>query len=471
MKKFSLLVLLLLCITISAQEKLPIIKLTGDFGYDYQDGTVSIIFPDGSSQDSLTARIKWRGSSTNVEGKHKRNYKIKFTDDHRFFGLRNDDSWILDAGQADVFRLRNLIATELWNDFASKPYYIDKEPDALSGVRGKVVEVYLNDEYRGIYSFTENMDRKEMKLKKFDKNGTIRGVLWKSKGYNSSIMTIVPESYDNKEPMMDVFEAKYPDLDDLDSTDYSTLWNAINFVVNSNNEEFRQHVHEYFDIPVIIDYYLFVYVLNALDNRGKNMYWAVYDQTKEKMITPAVWDLDISMGAKSALQYNEDYILPEYDTGDILYLITRLKNLNVDNFNDKVRSRYAELRKTVFSIYNLQQRYEHYYDLLVTSGAAERETEKWSMDSDILGEVIDFDSEIEYIKNWISRRIIYLDNKFLYYKYSPIKDISAEHNNNAISIYNRQGQKMPNNQELPKGIYIFKNGDSSTTIKYVGGSR
>ena len=471
MKKFSLLVLLLLCITISAQEKLPIIKLTGNFGYDYQDGTVSIIFPDGSSQDSLTARIKWRGSSTNVEGKHKRNYKIKFTDDHRFFGLRNDDSWILDAGQADVFRLRNLIATELWNDFASKPYYIDKEPDALSGVRGKVVEVYLNDEYRGIYSFTENMDRKEMKLKKFDKNGTIRGVLWKSKGYNSSIMTIVPESYDNKEPMMDVFEAKYPDLDDLDSTDYSTLWNAINFVVNSSNEEFRQHVNEYFDIPVIIDYYLFVYVLNALDNRGKNMYWAVYDQTKDKMITPAVWDLDISMGAKSALQYDEDFISPEYDTGDILYLITRLKNLNVDNFNDKVRSRYAELRKTVFSIYNLQQRYEHYYDLLVTSGAAERETEKWSMDSDILGEVIDFDSEIEYIKNWILRRIIYLDNKFLYYKYSSIKDISAKHNNNTISIYNLQGQKMPGNQELPKGIYIFKNGDSSTTIKYVGNSR
>ena len=68
------------------------------------------------------------------------------------------------------------------------------------------------------------------------------------------------------------------------------------------------------------------------------MYWAVYDQTKDKIITPAVWDLDISMGAKSALQYNEDFISPEYDTGDILYLITRLKNLNVDNFNDGIPS-------------------------------------------------------------------------------------------------------------------------------------
>ena len=470
MKKTIFLVLLLLCVTISAQVKLPIIKLTGDFGYDYQDGTVSIIYPDGNSEDSLTARIKWRGGSTNAEGKHKRNYKIKFTDDHRFFGLRKDDSWILDAGQADVFRLRNLIATELWNDFATKPYYSDKESDALSGVRGKVVEVYLNDEYRGIYSFMENMDRKQMKLKKFDENGLIRGVLWKSKGYGSSMMTIVPESYDNKEPMMDVFEAKYPDLDDLDSTDYSTLWNAINFVVNSSDEEFRQYVHEYFDIPVIIDYYLFVYVLNALDNRGKNMYWAVYDQTKDKKITPAVWDLDISMGAKSALQYDKDFILPEYDPGDILYLITRLKNLNVDDFNNKVRNRYAELRKTVFSIHNLQQRYEYYYDLLVTSGAAEREAEKWSMDSDVCGEIIDFDLEILFIKFWITRRIIQMDHIFLYNK-SSITNTTAKQDDKFISIYNLQGQKMPTNQQLPKGIYIFKNADSSTTIKYVGDAR
>ena len=470
MKKTIFLVLLLLCVTISAQEKLPIIKLTGDFGYDYQDGTVSIIYPDGSSEDSLTARIKWRGGSTNAEGKHKRNYKIKFTDDHRFFGLRKDDSWILDAGQADVFRLRNLIATELWNDFATKPYYIDKEPDALSGVRGKVVEVYLNDEYRGIYSFMENMDRKQMKLKKFDENGLIRGVMWKSKGYSSSMMTIVPESYDNKESMMDVFEAKYPDLDDLDSTDYSTLWNAINFVVNSSDEEFRQHVHEYFDIPVIIDYYLFVYVLNALDNRGKNMYWAVYDQTKDKKITPAVWDLDISMGAKSALQYDKDFISPEYDPGDVLYLITRLKNLNVDDFNNKVRNRYVELRKTVFSIHSLQQRYEYYYDLLVTSGAAEREAEKWSMDSDVCGEIIDFDLEILFIKFWITRRIIQMDHIFLYNK-SSITNTPAEQDDKVISIYNLQGQKMPTNQQLPKGIYIYRNADSSTTIKYVGDAR
>ena len=187
------------------------------------------------------------------------------------------------------------------------------------------------------------------------------------------------------------------------------------------------------------------------------------------MITPAVWDLDISMGARSAEQYNKDFSSSEYDLGDVLYLITRLKKLDVDNFNNKVHSRYAELRKTVFSIYNLQKRYEQYYDLLVTSGAAEREAEKWSMDSDILGERIDFDSEIAYIKNWITHRIVYLDKKFLYYNQSSIANSPAEQNNNEPCIYNLQGQKMQKNPNLPKGIYIYKN-QSSKTIKYVGGS-
>lgn len=464
---FVILLLLIICIGSNAQEILPIIRLTGDFGYDYQEGTVSIIYPDGSSQDGLTAQIKWRGGSTNVENKHKRNYKIKFDKDYSFFGLRNDDNWILDAGQADVFRLRNLIATELWNDFATKPYYIDEEPKALSGVRGKVVEVYLNDEYRGIYSFTENMDRKQMKLKKFDNDGNIHGTLWKSIGYGCSTMNYVPESYNNKEPMMDVFEAKYPDLNDMDSTDYSTLWNAIDFVVNSNDNDFINHVEEYFDIPVIIDYYLFVTLLNAIDNEGKNMYWAVYDKMENKKLTPAVWDLDISVGARSAEQYNKKFSSPEYNSGDVLYLITRLKKLNVDNFNQKVEERYSALRKTFFSVENLQKRYMNYFDILKTSGATEREEQRWSKDSDVLGDEINFDAEIEYIKNWIKRRINFLD-QYLFNYHTDIQDVSEDHHE-IIRIYNLQGQEFLLNQHLPKGIYIYqyKNGqnNSSTTIQ------
>ena len=136
--------------TFANDNHLPVLYLSGNFGYDYQEGFVTLVMPDGTKQENMASQIKWRGGTTNVEGKHKRNYKIKFQEDQQFFGMRKDNNWILDAGQADLFRLRNRIATELWNDMAHKPYYADQESDVLTGVRGQVVEVYLNNEYRGI---------------------------------------------------------------------------------------------------------------------------------------------------------------------------------------------------------------------------------------------------------------------------------------------------------------------------------
>lgn len=435
-----------------AQNALPIIKLTGDFGYDYQEGTVSIIYSDGSSDNNLSARIKWRGGTTNAEGKHKRNYKIKFSEDHSFFGMRNDNNWILDAGQADVFRLRNRIATELWNDFATKPYFIDQEPKALSGVRGQVVEVYLNEEYRGIYCLTECMDRKQMKLKKYDKDGTIHGVLWKSTGFGSSGFNIVSDGYDNSQLMMDVFEAKYPEPgDDLPETDYSILWNAINFVVNSTDEEFSEHVSEYFDIPVIIDYYLFVNVLSALDNEGKNMYWAVYDQQNDKKITPAVWDLDLTVGSKYLDYYYDGFSSPEFGKLNVLNIITRLEKNNVDNFNEKVLERYYSLRKTLFSDENLINRYKKYYDILKLSGAAEREENKWSGDSDVNYMIINYDNEMTYITDWITRHMQYLDRE-VFPASTSINMVNVKYKDN--NIYNLNGQLIKKNNNSISRLFI-----------------
>lgn len=438
---------------------LPIMLIEGDFGYEYQEGKVSLYSPDGEVNDTLSATLKWRGGSTNIDGKHKRNYKIKFDDDYQFFGLRKDNNWILDAGQADLFRVRNRIATEIWNDMARKPYYADKEPDALSGVRGRVVELFLNKEYRGIYCLTEAMDRKEMKLKKVDKKtGDIRGCLYKAGGYGASLMWNCPSTYDNNSEVWDTFEVKYPELDDTDNgeTDWSTLVDAINFVAISNDGEFREHVAEYFDIPVLIDYYIFLNVLNAFDNVGKNMYWAVYDKTKDKKLTPAVWDLDGTIGQKlldlALVVYTASHS-PEFEMSINMNLINRLKKLNVDDFNNKAILRYQELRKDLLSTDKLTSRYTSYFDMIDLSGAAQREENKWSEDSDINYEKLDFDFEIYYITYWITRHLQYLDEHL--FKNNGNSEITSIHTyqTDRISqpIFNLKGLKVNNPQ---KGIYI-----------------
>lgn len=450
---------------------LPLLVLQGSFGYDYTQGSMSLYSSDATEPTISLIKAKWRGGSTNTADKHKRNYKIKSinfkgkSQDISLLGMREDNNWIMDAGQIDLFRLRNRIATEIWNDFATKPYYASKEPKAKSGVTGKVVEVILNNEYRGIYSLTEAMDRKELKLKKYDdKNQEFHGQLWKVSSWDKATFWDIDKDYDNTQETWHAFETKYPDIDDVNPTDYSPLYEAIDFVVNSNDETFKKEVGDYFDIPVLIDYQLFLETLKPVDNNGKNMYWGIYDVAKSKKLTLAIWDLDASVGQDwhCSTPLRPDYLLPNTDLGvkDGFNLYHRLSSLNVNNYNEKVASRYQELRKTYFSEENLISRYQGYYDMLVKSGAASREECKWSKDSDIGGYPLNFKSEIEYIKNWIINRLNYLDSN----QFPVSTNISEIHQKESLSTkttYNMLGQKVGTSYQ---GLKI-KNGKKFYTTK------
>lgn len=450
---------------------LPLLVLQGSFGYDYAQGSMSLYSPDATEPTISLIKAKWRGGTTNTADKHKRNYKIKPLNfkgkgqDISLLGMREDNNWILDAGQIDLFRLRNRIATEIWNDFATKPYYASKEPKTKSGVAGKVVEVILNNEYRGIYSLTEAMDRKELKLKKYDdKNQEFHGHLWKVSSWDKAQFWEIDKDYDNTQETWHAFETKYPDIEDVNPTDYSPLYEAIDFVVNSNDETFKKEVGDYFDIPVLIDYQLFLETLKPVDNNGKNMYWGIYDVAKSKKLTLAIWDLDASVGQDwhCSTPLHPDYVLPNTDLGvkDVFNLYHRLSSLNVDNYNEKVASRYQELRKTYFSEENLISRYQGYYDMLVKSGAASREECQWSKDSDIGGYPLNFKSEIEYIKNWIINRLNYLDSN----QFPVSTNISEIHQKESLSTkttYNMLGQKVGASYQ---GLKI-KNGKKFYTTK------
>lgn len=439
---------------------LPLVQLQGSFGYDYEEGWLLLSSPNAQQTDTLEATIKWRGGTTNSEDKHKRNYKVKLKKNKSLLGMRNDDSWILDAGQADVFRLRNRIAMDLWNDIASPPYYIDQEPAARNGVSGKVVEVFLNNEYRGIYNFSENLDRKQMRLKKVQ-DGEVHGCLYKAKGWHYATMSdTLTIPYDNQSETWDVFEVKYPDLADCDSTDWSTLYNAIDFVVMSRSKDFKEHVAEYFDLPVLIDYWLFLSATNAGDNSGKNMFWAVYDKTADKKLTLAAWDLDLTFGQRWGGYFGEweEYVVasnvllePEFN------LPQRLIDYNVDNIKQQLNNRYKELRKGPLATSSMLSLLDQYYDAISLSGAARRETRRWSGDADLKGEKIDFEKEYQYIHNWIVSHMKMLD-KQTFPLYVSVDDTETAPANSRTTTrqgtYTLNGQKLTDNLPLKPGIYI-----------------
>lgn len=444
---------------------LPIVRLHGDFGYKYSEGTVDVIMPDASkSLMAMLSKTKWRGGTTNVDGKHKRNYHVKFLgedgkkQDRKLFGLRNDNSWLLDAAQVDMSRVRNRVATDLWNDFATKPYYFDKESKALTGTRGQFVEVFLNDEYRGIYCMTENIDRSQMKLKKYTENKdatvTVHGQLWKSGGLQNAMSWSSPEPYDNNAEAWGTMEVKYPDIDDVCPTDWSTLYKTEVFVdnfkyvgtdeaaalspgeVRNQQQYFRDHAAEHFDIPVLTDYLLFCNVLYAIDNlNGKNIFWACYDKQVSELLTLAPWDLDCTVGgyfthteaapAKRVWPYQ-----PAISNESRLFYT--MDRFNVCDVHTNMVRRYRELRSSFLSNESLKSRYTKYMDMLTKAGAYSRDAARWDKDSDVGGKSFDYAAERDNICQWIDQRLDYLDHNIddtpeqHYYRGRPVMEIETD---------------------------------------------
>ena len=429
---------------------LPIVRISGDFNDYYSPGYITVAQPNKKKAELLNMKAKWRGGITNSNGKHKRNYHVKLLDENgeklekRYFDFRKDNSWILESCQIDMSRIRNRVLTDLWNDYHIDPYYIDQEPEAQTGTNGEFVELILNDEYRGIYCMTENMDRKQMKLKKYDEaTGEIHGQLWKSKDWCfATFMGTVPDNgggsyypkYDLSDPYegsdtWDHYEVKYPELEDVNPTDWTALYDAVSFVCYASDEDFRDHVAEYFDLPVVIDYYILMETILSTDNHGKNMFFGVYDQQVDKKITFAVWDMDATCGQRWSDDYfHQSFLGPEqdyaqfvtnYEHGDY-NLFKRLRDTDPDNFNQRVAKRYRDLRQNNLATDSILRRFENYFKHFKTAGADQREYAKWNGDSDIAGRTLNFydendtqnmDIEYNYLTDWFTRRMNYLDTE------------------------------------------------------------
>ncbi|MCC8146157.1 MAG: CotH kinase family protein, partial [Bacteroidales bacterium] len=380
------------------------------------------------SCELLYADIRYRGATTASAWKN--SFAIKLKDeagkgiDRSYFGLRNDNYWILDAMSIDDSRMRDRISTDLWNDFSSDPYYKSEEPELVNATRGRYVEVFVDDKYWGLYCMTERVDRKQLKLKKFqDETQTIRGVLYKSDSWTFETMMGYrpnigpdpgrsPSNYNNSKPGWCSYDMKYPDVSDGQLIDWQPLWDVINFCSVSDEETFSREVRNHFDLPVWTDYYLFLELILATDNHGKNAYFYMYNIQEERKLGIAPWDLDGVLGIQwggadiSATQGFTEYIVRvEHGQNN---LFRRLKENNVVGFNDTLKARYDRLRETWFSEESLLNRVDTYWELFQRSGADKREKERWG---------IDLNRKVNTLKEWISERVEYLNNQ-----YGPVVD-------------------------------------------------
>jgi hypothetical protein len=312
-------------------------------------------------------------------------------------GLRSDEDLILDAMYNEPLRLRSFVAANLWTEI-HKPYYAKKEPKAKSGFRVKFVEVFQNNEYYGLYQLSESVDRKQLKLKK-NKTNTVRGELFKANSYDGGPdFTKSPEKFENQ-MYWNGWRRRYPDVN------YPASWRNLaelsSLVVYSSNEDFLKNIESKIQISNAIDYYLFVNLLRATDNLGKNYYLGKYNKKEPYFFIP--WDLDGVLGViqDGVTIYNTSKVL---DNG----LFKRLIEVNPNGYKEKVKARWFNLRSKEFSKEHLFAEINKIYNKFTIEKIYEREQLIWK------NKLNDTTNENHYkhLETWLIERLSYLDNHF-----------------------------------------------------------
>lgn len=356
----------------------------------------SISYIDKDTLIETYAGIELRGSSSLIYPK--KTYDINLyesqegvTNQHiTMDGMREDDDWVLDALYNEPLRLRSYLSFAIWNDIY-KPYYLDKEPNARSGVKAHYSEVFINGRYKGVYLLTEQVDRKLLKLKK-EYMDTIRGELFQGARYlGASSFDSLPQKK-NYLLSWGGYDIKYPVPND---TPWDALYNATDFVLNSDDTAFAKAISEKFNLDNIIDYFLFINAIRGPDNMGKNIFLARYDIGTPYFYVP--WDLDGTFGTI----YNGKRV-PTTDDFLSNGLLRRLLTVNPDNFIARLQERWTGLRQTIFNIDAIQERQAIAYDLLAKNNIYTREQLRWNS--------FDYEKdELIYMQDWTEKRLLFLD--------------------------------------------------------------
>ena len=180
---------------------------------------------------------------------------------------------------------------------------------------------------------------------------------------------------------MKVFEARFPDDDDINAQYEAgtkipaNLQRVVSWVKSTKDDgaKFKAELADYFDVDYLCDYYMFTDIMGCVDQRVKNMMMAFwYDPDKDKTLAYMIfYDCDTILGVRNdgRLKYpwdvDENTTDPELSTEDkTVYAYAGhdsvlWKNLR-EQFPDELAAAYVRIRErmsnsTIFNMFDTEQ--------------------------------------------------------------------------------------------------------------------
>lgn len=343
---------------IKTKSNLPEIYFTGDVANMTKDISSTLRmdykFPSGKVA-RMYSKVTWQGSSSTAYPK--KNYKIKLYEDPNldekkkfspFADFRKNSKFVLKANWIDSTHSRNIVNSGLYADITSTRSYI---PDGLIGaenfaqIKGHPVNVYINGSYTGLYTLNTTKGSNMYNMEGDKENEiAIEADVWSDATLFKTDSATLEEGKD--------FEVHAPDV--VTDTTKTSVNRLLAFVNSSSDTDFVNNIHDYIDLPSMIDYFIFANVTQDTDGMGKNASYYTYDG---KVWTAVTYDLDSTWG----LHWNGASLDP-YDQNAISFRGNKLFNRISSSFKEQIKARYKELRATVLRGDVIINKFERFID-------------------------------------------------------------------------------------------------------------
>lgn len=357
------------------------------------EGALDVIDPYRleDSIKNIPCTYALRGAS--AKSYEKSSYKLKLNNHKKsLLGMRKDDDWILNALYDDSGLIHNKLSYAVWREIAKSNNVKNDE-----GTTQEYIELFIDDEYLGVYGLTERIDAKELSL-------TDRDFLYKCRS------TRIPEEHNYTNEMTDnmspIFILKYPKEDSHENWEPLKAW--VNLFCKDELTSYEEGT-VLLNMENAIDYNLFCLLICGTDNMRKNIYFIAECQEDGAFSFKKVpWDLNATWGNPwiedpecNFSKYNPK-LIEEVDAWctdiDILYYYNEVEVSKI------LLDRWQELRQTVLTKERLYEILNEQFGYLHLSGAYHRNYERWPHGAEYWKD--------EFIYQYIDGRLNFLDNYF-----------------------------------------------------------
>lgn len=349
--------------------------------------------------------IKYRGSSSYNETPNK-SYAIRAIDTQKegkkkkskLLGMRKGKKWALKASPFDRSMIRDALTYEL-----ARPY-MDFVPQT------RFCEVVVDGVYRGVFSLSEQITADRLKLEK-PGNG-------KSDVTGGYLVEIDNHHRDKALPSKHwdiVFSQEYPDSDKLSPAQTKYIYDYIDKVEESllagNNAVFDSHI----DMLSMIDYQLASEFSHNGDAYVFSTFFYKNRDDKDPKLKFSLWDFDLGYGNYSAGDCSKTDTWVYEKQGH--WWREAMKN---PVYADGVKARWRQYRNERYSDEQINNIIDSLTNVLTEYGAVKRNSDAWNTFSPWKKEIkpqkyisSSYEDEIEYLKDWVNRRLKWMDKELL----------------------------------------------------------